>query len=125
MTTHPYDLLMNVLLALHLIGYATIFGYAVTQIPNFKTGAKVPGALIHGAWLTLVMGLAMTAIAPMNHDTLNNISVAIKSVGITAIFFIAYTYRKSEKTPKWVVPTILALTVLNVCVATIIGMVTD
>ena len=122
---HPYELLVRALLALHLIGYATIFGYAVTQIPNFKTGAKVQPGLIHGAWLTLVAALAMVGIAPMNNDDLNYMSVALKSIAITAIFFIAYTYRKSEKTPKWVVPSILGLTILNVIIATVVGMITN
>jgi hypothetical protein len=123
--SHPYDLLINILLVFHLIGYATIFGYAVTQAPNFKTGAKVPAGLVHGAWLTLAAGLIMTGIAPMNNDNINPVSISIKSAVITAIFFIAYTYRNKEKTPKWVVPTILLLTIVNVCVAVIVGMVTN
>mgnify|MGYP000656238358 CR=1 FL=1 len=61
MTEHPYELLVNSLLALHLLGFGTIFGYAVTQIPNFKTGAKVQPGLIHGTWLSLVTALAMVA----------------------------------------------------------------
>jgi hypothetical protein len=122
MTEHPYELLVNSLLALHLLGFGTIFGYAVTQIPNFKTGAKVQPGLIHGTWLSLVTALAMVGVAPMNNDDLNYMSVSLKSIVITAIFFIAYTYRKSEKTPKWVVPSILGLVVFNVLVATIMGM---
>lgn len=116
------EIAIGVVLFLHLLGYGTVFGYAVTQIPNFKLGAKVPAGLVHGAWLTLAAGLALTGMLPANGETVNPISVSVKSVGITAIFFIAYTYRKSEKTPKWVVPTILALTVVNVAVAAILGM---
>ena len=125
MTEHPYELLVNSLLALHLLGFGTIFGYAVTQIPNFKTGAKVQPGLIHGTWLSLVTALAMVGVAPMNNDQLNYMSVSLKSIVITAIFFIAYTFNKKETTPKWVVPTIGLLTVINLCVAVLLGMTVD
>ena len=114
---------IRIVLVLHLIGYATIFGYAVTQIPNFKTGAKVPAGLIHGAWLTLLAGFALTGMLYANDEKVNALSISIKSIAITAIFFVAYTYRNKENTPKWVVPTILGLTILNVAVAVILGMV--
>lgn len=116
------EIAIRIVLVLHLIGYATIFGYAVTQAPNFKLGAKVPAGLIHGAWLALAAGLALTGMLPANGEHVNPISVSIKSAGITAIFFIAYTYRNKEKTPKWVVPTILLLTIVNLAVAVILGM---
>ena len=116
------EIAIGVVLFLHLIGFGTVFGYAITQIPNFKTGAKVPAGLVHGAWLTLIAGFALSGMLPANGETVNPISLIIKSIGITAIFFIAYTYRKSEQPPKWVVPSILALTILNVAVAAILGM---
>ncbi len=119
------EIAIRIVLVLHLIGYATIFGYAVTQIPNFKTGAKVAAGLIHGAWLTLVAGFALTGMLYANNENVNSVSISIKSIGITALFFIAYTYRNKEKTPKWVVPTILGLTILNVAVAVIVGMTID
>ena len=118
------ELAIRIVLVLHLIGFATIFGYAIAQTPNFKVGAKVPTGLVHGAWLSLVTGLAMAGMLPANGENVNPISISVKSVVITAIFFIAYTYQKKEVTPKWVVPTILLLTVVNVAIAVVLGMVT-
>jgi hypothetical protein len=51
----------------------------------------------------------------------NALTISLKSAGITAIFFIAYTYSKKANTPKWVVPSILALTILNLIFAVVIG----
>jgi Na+/pantothenate symporter len=119
------EIAIRIVLVLHLIGWATIFGYAVTQIPNFKTGAKVAPGLVHGAWLTLVAGLALAGMLPANGEHVNAISISVKSVAITAIFFIAYTYQKKEQTPKWVVPSILLLTILNIAVAVLLGMTTE
>ncbi|MEY4060868.1 MAG: hypothetical protein RIQ31_530, partial [Actinomycetota bacterium] len=42
-------------------------------------------------------------------------------LGIIGIFFIAYTFSKKETAPKWAVPTILLLTVVNLSIAVITG----
>ncbi len=116
---------IRITLVLHLLGFASIMAGTLSQMSSFKTGAKVLPSILHGSWLSLVTGLAMTGMLPANGEHVNAISVSVKSVGITAIFFIAYTFNKKENTPKWVVPTILLLAIVNVVIAVVLGMTTE
>lgn len=119
------ELAIRILLVLHLLGFASIMTGVLSQTSAFKTGAKVLPSILHGAWLSLGAGLVMIVLLPLNGENVNNISLGIKSIGITAIFFVAYTYQKKEVTPKWVVPVIGLLTVINLAVAVIGGMTVD
>lgn len=119
------EIAIRVLLVLHLLGFASIMTGVLSQTKLFKTGAKVLPSILHGSWLSLGAGLIMTGLLPANGEHVNPISVSVKSAVITAIFFIAYTYNKKDVPPKWVVPTIGALTVLNLCVAVLLGMTVD
>jgi peptidoglycan/LPS O-acetylase OafA/YrhL len=116
---------IRITLVLHLLGFASIMAGTLSQMSSFKTGAKVLPSILHGSWLSLVTGLAMAGMLPANGEHVNPISISVKSVGITAIFFIAYTYNKKENTPKWVVPTILLLAIVNVVIAVVLGMTTE
>ena len=119
------EIAIRVLLVLHLLGFASIMTGVLSQTKEFKTGAKVLPSILHGSWLALITGLAMAGMLPANGEHVNPISISVKSAGITAIFFIAYTYNKKETTPKWVVPAILALAIVNVVVAVVLGMTTE
>jgi hypothetical protein len=115
------ELIIRITLVLHLIGFATIFGGVLAQTKNFKTGAAVSPGILHGSWLSLITGLALTGMVYANGEDVNNLTLSLKGLGITAIFFIAYTYAKRESAPKWVVPTIGLLTVLNLVFAVVLG----
>lgn len=116
------ELAIRITLVLHLLGFASIMAGTLSQMSNFKTGAKVLPSILHGSWLSLITGLAMAGMLPANGEHVNAISISVKSAVITAIFFIAYTYNKKETTPKWVVPAILALSIVNVVFAVVVGM---
>jgi len=119
------EIAIRVLLVLHLLGFASIMTGVLSQTKEFKTGAKVLPSILHGSWLAFGAGIIMTGLLPANGEHVNPISISIKSAIITAIFFIAYTFNKKETTPKWVVPTIGLLTVINLCVAVLLGMTVD
>ncbi|MEN9660377.1 MAG: hypothetical protein RLZZ443_306 [Actinomycetota bacterium] len=120
------EIAIGIVLALHLLGFATIFGGLIGEMKNIKTGtAKVNAAVVHGSWLALAAGLALVGMLQMNHEVVNQISVSIKGSVIAVIFVIAYRYQKKDSTPKWVVPTLMLLTLINVFVATVLGMTTD
>lgn len=116
------EIAIRVLLVIHLLGFASIMTGVLSQTKQFKTGAKVLPSILHGAWLSMGAGLIMTGLLPMNGEHVNAVSISIKSAVITAIFFIAYSYHKKEVPPKWVVPTIGLLTVVNLSVAILVGM---
>ena len=115
------EIIIRITLVLHLLGFATIFGGVLAQTQNFKTGAPVSPGILHGSWLALITGLILTGLVYANGEEVNNLTLSLKGLGITGIFFIAYTFAKKESAPKWVVPTIGALTVANVCFAVIMG----
>lgn len=115
------ELIIRITLVLHLLGFASIMAGTLSQASVFKTGAKVLPSILHGSWLSLITGLAMAGLLPANGEQVNALTISLKSAGITAIFFIAYTYSKKTSTPKWVVPSILALTILNVIFAVVLG----
>jgi hypothetical protein len=117
------EIIIRITLVLHLLGFATIFGGVLAQTKNFKTGAPVSPGILHGSWLALITGLILTGLVYANGEQVNNLALSLKGLGITAIFFIAYTFAKRENAPKWVVPTIGLLTVLNVIFAVVLGIV--
>lgn len=110
------ELLINLFLVLHFLGIASLLAGFLTSMKQLRTGIKVNAGVFHGAYLMLISGLAMAGLA-VDPSELNVIVISLKSIVLTAIFFVAYTYRKKEITPIWVVPAIAGFTVLNMCLA--------
>lgn len=111
------ELFIRIFVVLHLIGFAALMTGFFSQMKEFKNGAKITAAIFHGSWTLLITGFALAGMVPSNGETLNNIVLAAKSVVITVIFFLAYSYNKKTSTPKWVVPVIGLLGILNVSLA--------
>ena len=112
-------ILNDVMLVLHIIGVGALLSGFFYQLKDMKTGMKVNAGILHGAWLMLITGFAMSGILPVAEPdvTVNYVVLALKSVIITVIFFIAYSFNKRQVTPKWVVPVITLLTVTNISLA--------
>lgn len=113
---------MNSFLVLHFLGIASLLAGFLTQMRQMRTGMTINAGVLHGAWLMLVSGLVMVSIASMpdssgQHVSVNPLVIAIKTLALAVIFFIAFTYRNKDVTPKWVVPSIAGLTILNIIVA--------
>jgi hypothetical protein len=119
------ELATRIFVVLHLIGLASLLGGFLTQMKELKTGGRIVPAMMHGAWTLLVTGFALVGLVGMSGDEhVDNILLAAKSIVITAIFFLAYGFSKKDlSTKKWVVPTIGLLTVLNVVLAVVGGIV--
>jgi hypothetical protein len=86
---------------------------------DMKTGMKVNVGVLHGAYTMLITGLVMAGVT--DPAKLNAVVISLKTISLTVIFFIAYTYRKKEVTPKWAVPVIFLLTTLNIVLAVVGG----
>jgi hypothetical protein len=113
------ELIINIFLVLHFLGIAALLAGFFTSMKDMKTGMKVNVGVFHGAYLMLLTGLVMAGVT--KPEELNAIVIALKSISLTAIFFVAYTYRKKELTPKWAVPTIFLLTTFNIVLAVFVG----
>ncbi len=119
------EIAVNIALILHLIGIGALLSGFFYQLKDWGKGMKVNAGILHGAWLQLITGFAMAGLIPaIGKENINGVALGIKSIVITVIFFVAYSFNKKEVTPKWVVPTIAGLTTLNIIVAVVGPMVT-
>jgi hypothetical protein len=114
---------IQILLVLHFIGIGALLSGFFYQLKSIKSGMTVNAGILHGAWLMLLTGLGMAGL--VKPAELNTFVVALKTVALTAILFVAYKYRKKEKTPAWVVPIIALLTTVNISLAIFGSVVTE
>ncbi|MCX6497010.1 MAG: hypothetical protein NTW23_06785 [Rhodoluna sp.] len=113
------ELIINIFLVLHILGIAALLAGFFTSMKEMKTGMKVNIGVLHGAYTMLITGLVMAGVS--DPAKLNAVVISLKTISLTVIFFIAYTYRKKEVTPKWAVPVIFLLTTLNIVLAVVGG----
>ena len=113
------ELANNILLILHFVGLAALLSGFFYQLKDWGKGMKVNAGILHGAWLQLITGLGMVGLIQAMHgsEQVNNLVMAVKTVILTVIFFVAYSFNKKEKTPTWVVPAIAGLTTINIALA--------
>lgn len=112
-------LIVNIFLVLHFLGITALLAGFFTSIKDMKTGMKVNAGVFHGTYLMLLTGLVMAGVT--KPEELNAIVIALKSIVLTVIFFVAYTYRKKEVTAIWAMPAIFLLTTLNIVLAVFVG----
>ena len=113
------ELIIHIFLVLHILGIAALLAGFFTSMKDMKTGMKVNIGVLHGAYTMLITGLVMAGVS--DPAKLNAVVISLKTISLTVIFFIAYTYRKKEVTPKWAVPGIFLLTTLNIVLAVVGG----
>ena len=113
------ELIVHIFLVLHILGIAALLAGFFTSMKDMKTGMKVNAGVLHGAYTMLITGLVMAGVT--KPAELNTVVISLKSISLTAIFFIAYTFAKKDSAPKWVVPVIGTLTIANLCFAVIMG----
>lgn len=113
------ELAIKITLIFHLIGIGALLSGFFFQLKAWGTGMLINAGIFHGAWLMLITGLALAGLIPTfeKGEEINALVLAAKSIVITAIFFIAYTYKKRETVAKWAVPAIAGLTILNISLA--------
>jgi hypothetical protein len=113
------DILEHTLLVLHFVGLASLLGGVLVQIKSFKSGtARIVPAIMHGAWLQLITGAALMAVISIGTDEhLDNVKFGIKLLVLIVITVLAFINRKKEKVAAWLVPTIGALTLVNIIIA--------
>lgn len=114
------EILKNVVLAIHIIGVASLLGGVLVQIPAMRQGtAKVVTAIRDGAWTMLVTGVILVGLQyPLGHEV-NNAKIAVKLGVLVVILVLTLVNRKRETLARWVLPVIGALTVVNILLATV------
>lgn len=109
------EILRDVLLLLHLIGFAALFGGAFVQLKSPMR--SINPAMWHGALTMLVSGLLLVAVNEMRDADLNHVKVGIKLVVLLVIFGCVLAQRSKEQVSNGIFFTIFGLTFLNAAIA--------
>ncbi|MFJ9028458.1 hypothetical protein ACIRQP_08015 [Streptomyces sp. NPDC102274] len=114
------DVLINVFVALHIIGIASLLGGFLTQMKSMSTGtARFNKAMLHGALTMLVTGVALVGLNQADDQTVNNIKIGIKLAVLVVILAVVYVKRDDETAPKQLFGMVGGLTVANIFIATL------
>ncbi len=108
-----------VLLFLHLIGFAALFGGLFVQIKG--NPRVVNNAMLHGVLTALVTGLALVGVLEASDASVDNIKIGVKAVIGLVITVLVIANRKKPGMPSGLYFGLLALTVVNIGVAVFWG----
>lgn len=113
------DFLQTLLVALHILGAAAIFG---GWLATFKTPTVTQWQLI-GAIVQVVTGLALVGLAEAGPDPVNHIKVGVKALfGVIILVAAIIGYRKAKKdepVSKGLAHAVGGLAFINILVATL------
>ncbi|GGU69008.1 hypothetical protein GCM10010498_28400 [Streptomyces cavourensis] len=114
------DVLINVFVALHIIGIASLLGGFLTQMKAMGAGtARFVPAMLHGALTMLVTGVALVGLNQADDQTVNNIKIGVKLAVLVVILALVYVKRDEEKVEKGAFAAVGGLTVANIFIATL------
>ncbi len=109
------DFLHSLLVLLHLVGFAALFGGAFVQL---KASPRVVNrAMLHGAYTQVVTGLLLVGIAEMGDGSVNHAKIAVKTLVLAAILVLVLINRKRDAVPNGAFWAIFGLTLANAAVA--------
>lgn len=109
------DVLHNVFLLLHFVGFAALFGGAFVQLKGPER--SVNKAMLHGAITQLVSGLLLVGLMEMGDGELNHVKIGIKTLVLIVIFVLVLMNRKRDKLAAGAFFGIFGLTLLNAALA--------
>ncbi|WP_134738288.1 hypothetical protein [Nocardioides sp. 503] len=109
------DTLRQILLIVHLLGFAALFGGLVVQAGSqFKL---VNGAMRDGAGTAVLAGLALVGVLEAGDTGVNHAKVGVKLViGLVILVLVMANLRK-ERIPQGLWVGLILLSVANVAVA--------
>jgi hypothetical protein len=109
------EILLDVLLFLHFIGLAALFGGLFVQL---RAEARVVNsAMLHGVLTQLVTGLLMVGVLEGLDETVDHVKIAVKLVVALVIAVLVFANRAKPSLPSGLYLGLMGLTVLNIGVA--------
>ncbi|GAB3820056.1 hypothetical protein GCM10028820_25060 [Tessaracoccus terricola] len=109
------EIVSNLFLFLHLVGFAALFGGAFVQLKG--PDRKINAAMFHGALTQLVTGLVLVGLAEMGDGEPNHMKIGIKSLVLVVILVLVLVNKKKDKLADGTYWGIFALTLLNAGIA--------
>ncbi|MFF3401805.1 hypothetical protein ACFYW6_25255 [Streptomyces sp. NPDC002659] len=114
------DVLINVLVALHIIGIAALLGGFLTQMKAMGAGtARFSPAMLHGALTMLVTGVVLVGLNQADDQPVNSLKIGIKMALLVVILGLVYVKRDEEKVDKALFGAVGGLTIANIFIATL------
>jgi len=110
------ETLYNLLVVLHLVGWAIVLGGTLV---NLRT-PKIATGVLHGILTALVTGILLVGIASASDDVHdpNTTKIFVKLVvALVVTGLVVYGTRRPEKVTRGLVGAIAGLTVVNVAIA--------
>lgn len=112
------EIIKNILVVLHIISFAVVFGATLAQMPNLKTGtAQITKGVLHGALGLLVTGLALVGMLYAIDVEPNNAKIGAKTLVLLAIIALILINRKKQPVSGGILGAIAGLSALNVVLA--------
>lgn len=108
------DFLHDLLLFLHFLGLASLFGGLFVQMRSEQR--VVNSAMLHGILTQLVTGLLLTGVAEAGDDPVDHVKIGVKLVVALVIGALVFTQRRKTLS-NLIYLALTGLTVLNVAVA--------
>lgn len=118
------EIVRDILLILHIIGFAGIIAGVMSQMPRVKDGtAKITGAILHSSWLMLVTGVGLVGMLYARGFEPNNMKIGVKALVLIAVLVLALVgkarAKKDQPVSAGIIGTIGGLAVVNVILAVI------
>jgi hypothetical protein len=109
------ETLYDVLLVLHLLGWAVVLGGAVASMRT----PVVPRGMLHGILTALVTGIAMVGLASsgLAADEPDNVKIGIKLLVAVAVTVLVVLGGRRARVTTGYLGAIAGLTVVNVAIA--------
>lgn len=109
------EFVRHVLLVLHILGFAALIGGLLAQAGSGDK--RVNGAMRDGAGTAFVAGIALVGVLEADDADVNHAKIAVKGlIGLVLLVLVMANLRK-ERIPFGLWAGLLALSVLNVCIA--------
>jgi hypothetical protein len=109
------QLVQQILLLLHLIGFAALLGGVLVQLRSKEP--EVNAAMLHGSLTLLITGIAIVALPEMGPDPVNHIKIASKLVLAAIVVLLVVKNRKFASIPRGLWALIGGLTIISAAVA--------
>lgn len=114
------DFLINVFLAFHIIGIASLLGGFLMQMKAMGEGqGRIVTGMLHGAWTMLVTGLALVGLNEADDADVNHVKIGVKLAVLVVITAMCYVKRDEERVPAPYLGAVGLLTTANIFIATL------
>ena len=109
------ELVQHIVLLLHLIGFAALFGGFLVQLRRAEP--EINAAMLHGSYTMLITGVGLVVIAEIDHDPVNNLKIGIKLFVSLIITILVIINRRFSSIPRGLLMLLGLLTLGNAALA--------